>query len=98
MSYLAPARDYIILKLEETKYTGSLIIPESAKDAPSIGIVTHVGPGPWSSDMSEPEMLMTKVGDRVLFAKYSGADFEWKGEKLLLLRESEIICYIVDDE
>src|SRR4051812_34512394 len=102
MSSLQPARDYVIIELEEAKYAGTLIIPDPIKDAPVSGIVTHVGPGhevrataPHEVTFFDP--LLTKVGDHVLFNKYSGSDIEWEGKKLLLTRESEIICYIQEE-
>lgn len=88
-STLYPARDYVMIEMEEKKYAGNLHIPDSAKDAPVSGTVTAVGPG-----TPEDGPLLTKVGDKVIFAKYSGADLEWEGKQLLLIRESEIICYI----
>lgn len=90
---LRPAAGWVILELEESKYTGSLIIPETAKDAPSTGKVIAVGPPLDDQDPHE-----TKVGDRVLFPKYSGSDVEWDGKKLLILRDSEIICYIEEEK
>jgi chaperonin GroES len=101
---LSPARDWIILELEESKYTGTLVIPDSAKDAPQIGNVIAVGPGEINIEMGSPGSgfeyapLVTKVGDRVMFTKYSGADIEWEGKSLLLIRESEVICYIKEEK
>jgi chaperonin GroES len=89
MSRLRPAPGWIILELEEAKYEGKLIIPETAKDAPIAGRVISVGPPKSDDDPHE-----TKVGDKVLFPKYSGSDVEWEGKKYLLLADSEVICYI----
>ena len=93
---LFPARDWVLLELEDTKYQGTLVIPDTAKDAPQIGTVIAVGPGlPGTPDAPyDFDTLLTKPGDRVMFTKYSGADIEWEGKDLLLVRESEIICYI----
>lgn len=88
---LRPAPGWVILELEESKYTGSLIIPETAKDAPSSGKVIAFEPD------DEAEKPHTQVGDRVLFPKYSGSDVEWEGRKLLILKETEIICYITEE-
>ena len=96
---IQPARDWLLLDMKESKYEGTLIIPETAKDAPSVGEVIAVGPGLPEDirdiplDSPHPYMI-SKVGDQVLFAKYSGAEIEWEGKKLLLVRESEIIAYI----
>ena len=92
MAKLYPARDWIILELEESKYSGNLVIPETAKDAPRTGKVIAVGPG------EDGTPLVSKVGDRVMFTQYSGADVEWEGKSLLMVRESEIICYIAEEK
>lgn len=100
---LDPARDYVIIELEEqVGKKGHIYIPDSAKDAPIMGVVVAVGPGIWSDEESTfsgplttfSGPLVTKVGDKVLFARYSGADLEWEGKQLLLIHESEIICYV----
>lgn len=103
MGKLRPARDYVILEFEEVKErtrSGLLYIPDTAKDAPSIGTVVAVGPGEYDESKGSPGTefcfipLLTKVGERVLFSKYSGHDIEWDGKPLLIVRESEIISYI----
>ena len=97
-----PARDWLLLDMKESKYEGTLIIPETAKDAPSIGVVIAVGPGLPEDirniplDSPHPYMV-SKVGDKVLFSKYSGAEIEWEGKKLLLVHESDIIAYIKEE-
>lgn len=85
---LWPAWDYILLRLEDNVYKGSLFIPDTAKDASHSGEVLAVGPG------KDGDAMIAKVGDRVMFTKYAGSEFEWDGEKLLLLRQSEIVCFI----
>jgi len=99
---IKPARDWLLLDMKKYEYKGTIIIPDSAKDAPVIGEVVAVGPGESMTDRWIEEglyiiPLVTKVGDRVLFAKYAGAEIEWDGMKLLLVRESEIVAYIVED-
>lgn len=89
---LVPAPGWVVLELEDTAYKGTLVIPDTAKDAPSRGIVTAVGP---PKDPAIPSH--TFVGEKVLFPKYSGADVEFDGKKYLVLAESEIICYIEED-
>lgn len=80
--------------MKESKYEGTLIIPETAKDAPQVGEVIAVGPGIWDKDIQNFDTLVTRPGDRVLFGKYSGAEVEWEGKKLLLVHESDVIAYI----
>jgi chaperonin GroES len=89
MSQLRPAAGWVLLELEDSKYEGKLIIPDTAKDAPITGKVTAVGPPKSDDDPHE-----AKVGDRVLFPKYAGSDVEWEGKKYLLLSAGEIICYV----
>jgi chaperonin GroES len=91
---IIPAGDYLLLDMKEQKYEGRLIIPETAKDAPIAGVVMAVGPGKWDKDIQAYDTLVSKVGDRVLFGKYAGAEIEWEGKKLLLIHESDVIAYI----
>jgi chaperonin GroES len=91
MAKLFPALDWTVLELEDAKYAGTLIIPDSAMEAPKSGVVVAVGPG------KKGESMLTKVGDRVLFPQYSGLEVEWEGKKLLCLREPDITCYIKEE-
>lgn len=96
---LIPARDWLLVDMQEKKYEGSLIIPDTAKDAPQHGVVIAVGPGHFvlathPSEASFFDPLVTKVGDRILFMKYAGADVEWEGKTYLLVKESDIASYI----
>lgn len=98
---VSPARDWLIVDMEESKYKGSLIIPDSAKDAPQHGVVIAAGPGLFAmTEQGDPyctHPMNSSVGDRVMFLKYAGADFEWKGKKYLLVRDSDIAAYFLED-
>ena len=89
---LRPLYDRVLVRrvVEEEKSRGGLYIPEQAKEKPAQGEVLAVGQGrrPDSGGLIE---LETKVGDRVLFGKYSGTEIEIGDEKLLILREDEIL-------
>jgi chaperonin GroES len=85
---LLPAWDYILVRLEDNEYKGTLIVPDTAKDASHVGEVLAIGPG------KDGDVMICEVGDRIMFNKYAGADIEWEKEKLLLLRQTEIVCFI----
>lgn len=83
-----PLQDYILVqRVEEASMTpGGIIIPDTAKEKPQEGIVKAVGKG---RKMKDGTLIPTelKVGDRVLFGKYSGTDVKIDGEDYLLIRE-----------
>ena len=72
---------------------GGLYIPDTAKEKPSQGEVIAVGPGKVSDDGTRLEMDV-KVGDKVLYGKYSGTDVTLDGEEYLILRESDILAIV----
>ena len=72
---------------------GGLYIPDTAKEKPSQGEVIAVGPGKVSDEGTRLEMDV-KVGDRVLYGKYSGTDVTLDGEEYLILRESDILAIV----
>lgn len=90
-----PLQDRVLIRrLEEsTKTAGGIIIPDSAKEKPSEGIVEAVGPG-----MVSPEgkliPMSVKVGDKVLFGKWSGTEMKINGEDRLIIKEPEILAVI----
>ena len=92
---IRPLQDRVLVKrLEEnTKTAGGIIIPVTAKEKPSEGIVEAVGPG-----MGSPEgkviPMTVKVGDKVLFGKWSGSEVKINGEERLLIKEPEILGII----
>jgi len=89
---LRPLYDRVVVRrvTEEEKTPGGLFIPEQAKEKPAQGEVLAIGNGR-RLESGELIPLDTKVGDRVLFGKYSGTEIELNGEKLLILREDEIL-------
>jgi len=72
---------------------GGIIIPDSAKEKPQEGEVIAVGEGKYRKDGSR-QTLDVKVGDRVLFGKYSSSEIKIDGEELLIMREDEILGII----
>ena len=92
---IRPLQDRVLIKrLEETtKTAGGIIIPDTAKEKPSEGLVEAVGPGAVGTDGKVVPMTV-KVGDKVLFGKWSGSEVKVNGEERLLVKESEILGVI----
>ena len=81
----------LIEPIEQEDITaGGIILPETAKEKPQEGKVLAVGPGD-RDDEGKRIPLDVKVGDKVLFAKYSGTEVKMDGKKLLILRETDIL-------
>jgi chaperonin GroES len=89
---LTPLHDRVIVKRIEEKESvrGGIIIPDTAKEKPQEGQVVAAGPG--KREKGELVPLDVKVGDRVLFGKYSGTEIKIEDEDLLILREEEILA------
>jgi chaperonin GroES len=90
-----PLHDRILVKrLEaETRTAGGVIIPDTAKEKPIEGEVLAVGPGTRAKD-GKLQPLDVKVGDRVLFGKWSGTEVKMDGEDRLILKESDVLGVI----
>ncbi len=81
----------LIEPIEQEEMTaGGIILPETAKEKPQEGKIMAVGPGD-RDDQGKRIAMDVKVGDKVLFAKYSGTEVKMNGKKLLILRESDIL-------
>jgi len=95
MSSIRPLHDRVIIKRikEEEKTKGGIIIPDTAKEKPIEGEVIAVGNGKIQED-GKVRKLDVKVGDRVLFGKYSGTEVKIDGEERLILREEDILGVI----
>jgi chaperonin GroES len=87
-----PLQDRILIKRieSEERTAGGLIIPDTAKEKPQQGEVIAVGNGKKNDD-GKVQPLDVKVGDRILFGKYSGSDIKIDGTEHLILREDEIL-------
>ena len=87
-----PLHDRVLLRRvgEEEKSAGGIIIPDSAQEKPSEGVVVAVGSGVRADDGSV-RALDVKAGDQVLFGKFGGTDVKVDGEDLLILRETDIL-------
>jgi chaperonin GroES len=83
----------IIERIEERTTAGGIVIPESAEAKPSRGKVVASGPGKVQENGTTQEMVV-KVGDEVLFAKYSGNEIKVGGKDLIVMREEDIMGII----
>jgi chaperonin GroES len=84
----------IVEPIEQEEMTaGGIILPETAKEKPQEGKILAAGPGDRDEDGKRITMDV-KVGDRVLYAKYSGTEVKVDGKKLLILRESDILAIV----
>jgi chaperonin GroES len=90
-----PLYDRILVKRieEETKTSGGLFIPDTAKEKPQQALVVAVGSGKVQEDGSLRK-LDVKAGDKVLFTKYSGSDIKIDGTEHLILREDDVLALI----
>jgi chaperonin GroES len=81
----------LIEPIEQDEVTaGGLFLPETAKEKPQQGKVLAAGPGD-RNDKGERVAMDVKVGDVILFAKYSGTEVKIEGKKLLIMRESDLL-------
>ncbi len=92
---LKPLADRVIVKPSEAeeKTKGGIILPDTAKEKPIEGTIVAVGPGKIGDDGKtvKPEV---KVGDKVLYGKYSGTEVTVDGEEYLIMRESDIFAIV----
>lgn len=88
-----PLHDRVLVKRVEevTKTASGIIIPDNAKEKPSEGIVEAVGQGRMTPD-GKVVPVDVKVGDKVLFGKWSGTEIKVNGEERLLIKEDEILA------
>jgi chaperonin GroES len=87
-----PLHDRVLVRRleEDTRTAGGIIIPDTAKEKPMQGEVLAVGPGA-RNERGELIALDVKVGDRVLFGKWSGTEVAIDGEELVIMKESDIM-------
>ncbi|MDI9337628.1 MAG: co-chaperone GroES [Alphaproteobacteria bacterium] len=87
---IKPLHDRVVIKTAqaEQKTAGGIIIPDTAKEKPQKGTVVAVGTG------KKDEPITVKVGDTVLYGKYSGTEITVDGEELIIMRESDIFAIV----
>ena len=91
MLSVKPLHDRIIVKRleQETKTTGGIIIPDTAKEKPLKGEVIATGNGR-VNDQGKILPLAVKAGDKILFGKYAGTEFQFEGDEYLMMKEEDI--------
>lgn len=95
---LKPLEDRVIVKAvqEEEKTASGIVLPDTAKEKPMMGEVVAVGDGKWDEDGKKRIPVDVKVGDKVIYGKYSGTEYKSaEGDELLILRASEILAVVV---
>jgi chaperonin GroES len=90
---IKPLSDRVVVEplQAEEKTTGGIYLPDTAKEKPQIGKVVAVGPGK-TADTGEVIKMEVKVGDKILYGKYSGTDVTVDGKEYLIVRESDILA------
>ena len=93
---LKPLADRVVVKaLEETEtMRGGLYIPDTAKEKPQQGEVVAAGPGKFDEKGGQRIPMDVKVGDKVLYGKYSGTEVTIEGEQVLILRETDVLAVV----
>ena len=91
---LQPLEDRIVVRTQEAEETTSsgLVIPDTAKEKPQQGEIIAVGPGRYEKNVRVP--MEVKVGDKVLYGKYSGTEVTIDTEQYLILRESDVLAVV----
>jgi chaperonin GroES len=88
---IRPLGDRVVVKIvKEEKTAGGLVLPDTAQEKPQTGEVLAVGPGK-ILDNGSRQAVDVQVGDKVLFAKYSGTEVKLEGEAYLLLSEKDLL-------
>jgi chaperonin GroES len=92
---LKPLGNRVVIEpVEQEEVTaGGIVLPETAKEKPQQGVILAIGPGTRDDDGKRIAMDVA-VGDRVLYAKYSGTEVKLDGKKLLILREEDILAIV----
>jgi chaperonin GroES len=92
-----PLHDRVVVKRieAEDKTTGGIIIPDTAKEKPSQGEIVAVGPG-GRDEAGRVIPIDLKVGDRVLFGKWSGTEVKIDNTELLIMKESDIMGVVIE--
>ena len=86
---IQPLNDRVLIEPAKAEVVGGIIIPDSAKEKPLKGIVRAAGNG------TKDEEMIVKPGDTVLYGKYAGNEIEIDGEKLLMMRQNDILAIVI---
>jgi chaperonin GroES len=93
---LRPLADRVIVEpLEgEEKTASGLFLPETAKERPQEGMIAAIGPGRWDEDGKRRVEMEVAVGDKVVFAKYSGSEIKLDEKKYLIMSEKDLLAVL----
>ncbi len=94
---LKPLEDRVVVQAmaEEEKTASGIVLPDTAKEKPMMGEVIAVGDGKWDESGSKRIPVDVKMGDKVIYGKYSGTEYKTaSGDELLILRASEILAVV----
>lgn len=94
-TFLKPLGDRVVVKVVdmETKTSGGILLPSTAKEKPQEAEVLAVGPGKMMENGNRIAMDV-RVGDRVVFAKYAGTEIKTQGEEVLVISEKDILAIV----
>jgi chaperonin GroES len=92
---IKPLADRVVIKpaQAEEKTKGGIILPDTAKEKPVVGEIVAAGPGKVTDDGKKIPMEL-KVGDKVLYGKYSGTEVTIEGDEYLIMREADIFAIV----
>ena len=92
---IKPLSDRVVVQAEvaEEKTASGIILPDTAKEKPQMGKIVAVGPGKTSDSGSNIKMTV-KVGDKVLYGKYSGTEITFENEDYLIMKENDIFAIL----
>jgi chaperonin GroES len=94
---LKPLEDRVIIKAvaEEEKTASGIVLPDTAKEKPMMGVVVAVGDGKWDENGEKRIPVDVKKGDKVIYGKYAGTEYKTvDADELLILRASEILAVV----
>ncbi len=93
---LRPIADRVIVEAleQDEKTAGGLLLPETAKEKPQEGMAVAIGPGRWDEDGKKRVEMEVSLGDKVLFAKYSGNEIKLGDKKYLIMSEKDILAIL----
>jgi chaperonin GroES len=94
--HLRPLADRVLVEpLEQEEKTASgILLPETAKEKPQEGLIVAIGPGRLDEDGKKRIEMEVKLGDKVIFAKYSGSEIKIADKKYLLMSEKDILAVV----
>ena len=94
--HLRPLADRVLVEpLEQEEKTSSgILLPETAKEKPQEGLIVAIGPGRLDDDGKKRVEMEVKLGDKVIFAKYSGSEIKLAEKKYLLMSEKDILAVV----